>query len=153
MQRLPLIALFIALIAASCSQHNAKSEHRPSHAGEAMRMWAMARTFPDGHFYTEKYTQAVEQVQLEAQLRGDRNNNWEAIGPKNIGGRTLCLAIHPIDTSLMVGRQCFRRHLENNHSRARRKCLGVRGNGLSSTRCICDRHHHPDSQCDVRRHW
>lgn len=71
----------------------------PSEAGVAFQWWGMARTFPDGQFHTEKYAAALAQMQLEAQFREDRDNTWEALGPKNIGGRTLCLAINPLDTN------------------------------------------------------
>lgn len=40
-------------------------------------------------------------MRLSAQLRDDRNPEWEALGPKNIGGRTLCLAINPLDTNVL----------------------------------------------------
>ncbi len=62
----------------------------------------MARTFPDGRFHTEKYLEALAQMQIERSLYSrDRSGGWQAIGPKNIGGRTLCLAIHPQDTSIL----------------------------------------------------
>lgn len=78
-----------------------KEKPRPSEAGSAFLYWGMARTFPDGKFYTEKYTEALAQMRLAAQLRGDRSPEWEALGPKNIGGRTLCLAINPLDTNVL----------------------------------------------------
>lgn len=43
----------------------------------------------------------MAQARLAATLRGDRSNTWEAIGPKNIGGRTLCLAVNPVDTNIL----------------------------------------------------
>lgn len=76
-----------------------KEKHRPSQAGMAFLQWGMARLFPDGQFHTEKYAEAMDQMRLEAQLRGDRSPSWEALGPKNIGGRTLCMAVNPLDTS------------------------------------------------------
>lgn len=98
-----LLALFFALALLSACQSdsrtNAPSEHSPSEAGAAFRHWAMARTFPDGRFYTEKYEQAMAQMRLEGQLRG--GPVWEALGPKNVGGRTLCLAVHPQDTNIL----------------------------------------------------
>lgn len=78
-----------------------KEEHSPSQAGAAFLHWGMARTFPDGQFHTEKYTEALAQMRLAAQLRGERSPTWEALGPKNIGGRTLCLAINPLDSNVL----------------------------------------------------
>ena len=37
-------------------------------------------------------------MQAEAQFRSE-TTEWESLGPKNIGGRTLCLAFHPTDTN------------------------------------------------------
>lgn len=71
----------------------------PSEAGAAFQAWSMARSFPDGKFYTEKYVEALAQMRLNAQLRGGADPEWTALGPKNIGGRTLCMAVNPLDTN------------------------------------------------------
>ncbi|MEI6408007.1 MAG: T9SS type A sorting domain-containing protein [Bacteroidota bacterium] len=73
----------------------------PSEAGEAMDWWTMARTFPEGRFYTEKYTEALAFMRQTAQKRDERSNEWESIGPKNFGGRTLCIAVNPLDTAVI----------------------------------------------------
>lgn len=98
-----IFPLLLLLAACTLTPNRAgdKDEHSPSEAGAAFRMWSMARTFPDGHFYTEKYMEGLAQMRLAAQLRGERNNTWEAIGPKNIGGRTLCLAVNQLDTNIL----------------------------------------------------
>ncbi len=97
-----LFVLPLIWIAACTHTRPDRDEHSPSHAGESLRMWAMARSYPDGHFHTEKYAEALAQMRLEASLHSSgRSGNWEAIGPKNIGGRTLCLAIHPLDTTIL----------------------------------------------------
>lgn len=99
MKNLLLFCLSVLLLA-TCSRAP-KSEKSPSEAGAAFKMWGMARLFPDGQFHTEKYAEALAQMRLAAQMRGERNNTWEAIGPKNIGGRTLCLAVNPLDTNIL----------------------------------------------------
>ncbi|MDX1912287.1 MAG: T9SS type A sorting domain-containing protein [Saprospiraceae bacterium] len=81
---------------------SAKEKRSPSQAGAAFQQWSMARTYPDGKFHTEKYSEALTQMHFAAQLRDERSNPvWEDLGPKNIGGRTLCLAIHPTDTNIL----------------------------------------------------
>lgn len=100
------ILAFFLLLFASCMQRgnpaaDEAEDHSPSKAGEALRMWAMARMFPDGHFHTEQYAEALAQMRLEAGLRNGFNNTLEALGPKNIGGRTLCLAVNPLDTNIL----------------------------------------------------
>jgi photosystem II stability/assembly factor-like uncharacterized protein len=80
--------------------HQTGENKKLSEAGEAFRMWDLARTYPDGRFYTEKYTQALElKAAQQAMKTQNRNGAWEALGPKNIGGRTLCMAIHPQDSN------------------------------------------------------
>ncbi len=99
-----LLLVCLSLLLTFCTRHpNAfdKEEHSPSEAGASLLLWGLARTFPDGKFYTEKYADALAGMQLAAQMRGERNNTWEAIGPDNVGGRTLCLAIHPQDTNIL----------------------------------------------------
>ena len=98
---LPAIALAAAGLFYFTSKPSEKEKHSPSEAGAAFLHWNRARTFPDGIFHTEKYTEALAQMRLAAQLRGDRSPDWEALGPKNIGGRTLCLAINPQDTNVL----------------------------------------------------
>jgi photosystem II stability/assembly factor-like uncharacterized protein len=97
------ILFIFTLLLFSCQKHPRiaqKEAKSPSHAGESMRMWAMARTFPDGKFHTENYQIAYDFAQQQAQARGG-NNVWESLGPKNVGGRTLCLAFHPTDQNVM----------------------------------------------------
>lgn len=97
------LSIFLsALVLALYACHSDKREpHTPSQAGAAFLWWNLARSFPDGQFHTERYMEALAQRQFEAQLRGGFDNAWEAIGPNNIGGRTLCLAVHPLDTNIL----------------------------------------------------
>jgi len=99
-----LLAALSLVFCTTCHQtgvHNTAETESPSEAGASFQWWGLARTFPDGQFHTEKYAEALAQMQLAVQLRDDRDNTWEAIGPKNIGGRTLCLAINPLDTNIL----------------------------------------------------
>jgi len=98
---LPAIAFATAGLILFLNLPKEKQQHSPSQAGSAFLYWGMARTFPDGQFHTEKYTEALAQMRLSAQLRDERSPTWEALGPKNIGGRTLCLAINPLDTNVL----------------------------------------------------
>lgn len=93
-----LSSICILLFVSACSNPDRRNHEKTSEAGEALRLWAMARTYPDGRFYTEKYSRAMAQWR---QYSAQRNDEWEAIGPKNIGGRTLCLAVHPQDTNIL----------------------------------------------------
>lgn len=97
------LLLLVAFIF-SCNSSNAPiplHELSQSGAGYAMDQWAFTRAYPSGKIPTEEFEQAFWQKEAEINFRGPEDNNWEALGPKNIGGRTLCLAFHPTDTSII----------------------------------------------------
>lgn len=98
MKHLAILAILLCLF----SKNDAfkPTPEKPTHAGEAMRMHAMARLFPDGQMHTEQYMAGMAQKKWETQF-STNNNIWEALGPKNIGGRTLCLAVNPLDTNII----------------------------------------------------
>lgn len=75
----------------SCSE----APRENSGAGQAMEYWSMLRVYPDGKIYSNKLVEAYENWQPQLNLRN--GETWRAIGPKNVGGRTLCLAFHPKD--------------------------------------------------------
>lgn len=68
---------------------------RLSGAAKALDHWAFVRAYPGHRLRMAPYSRSFEQHKqlLERLPRGRRS--WEALGPKNIAGRTLCLAINP----------------------------------------------------------
>ncbi len=94
-------ALLFAVLFINCQSSTKKHGESPSEAGAAFLQWSAARLFPDGIFHTEKYSEAFAAMRLSSQWRGERSPTWEGIGPKNIGGRTLCLAVNPLDTNIL----------------------------------------------------
>ncbi len=98
-------AAALALCFACCylPKNNEKNKHDEDERLEiaaAFEFWNMARMYPDGKLYSKKLEQALTEWQSKPQDRG-LSVTWDAIGPKNIGGRTLCLAIHPQDTNVL----------------------------------------------------
>lgn len=77
-------------------------EKRTSGAGSALEMWSYERAYPYEHIPVSNYLEA-----FETKLKNSTNRSisiegeWENLGPKNIGGRTLCLAFHPSDENIM----------------------------------------------------
>ena len=87
-----LVALFGA-----CNQEQEETttyEETKSGAAVAMEEWALVRSYPEGKIHMSNLALAHEAQQA---LIGFRDNpaEWDALGPKNFGGRTLCLAFHP----------------------------------------------------------
>ena len=73
-----------------------------SGAGQAMDMWSFERAYPYHKIPTSKFSEAFAQKrQTELQRGNVLDGEWENLGPKNIGGRTLCLAFHPTDEDIM----------------------------------------------------
>lgn len=98
-----LIALLVAIIF-SCNPSESPTPFHDlpqSGAAYAMDHWAFSRAYPNDKIPTDKFEEAFMQKEAEIHFRDPENNNWESLGPKNIGGRTLCLAFHPTDTSIL----------------------------------------------------
>lgn len=73
---------------------------RQSGAGISLSDWAAVRAWPNGRVRGDLWSGAF----FEARNAGASRNNqavWEALGPKNFGGRTLCIAFHPNDPDIM----------------------------------------------------
>lgn len=91
--------LFLALtLLASCSEDQAP---RQSGAGKSLEFWAWSRAYPEGRIRTDKWFSAFESKKAALDNRGGPQQPWKSLGPKNIGGRTLCLAFHPDDPGVI----------------------------------------------------
>jgi photosystem II stability/assembly factor-like uncharacterized protein len=96
-----LYTAFLCLALAACQHQASTSKKERPEAGRAFEFWNMGRMYPDGKLHTEKLTAAIAELRSNTAERGGPAAIWEDIGPKNIGGRTLCLAIHPQNPSIL----------------------------------------------------
>lgn len=68
-------------------------------AGRALADWHAQRSYPAGKIAMAPYTAAWEN-KLRPELRmAMYPGQWQAIGPKNFGGRTLTLCFNPLNTN------------------------------------------------------
>lgn len=72
---------------------------KQSGAGQAMDYWRMLRSYPDGKISTSHLSRAYDTWNNTLSLRNEPE--WKSLGPKNLGGRTLCLAFHPEDKNVI----------------------------------------------------
>lgn len=69
---------------------------------EAMYEWFDQRAYPSKTINLENFTRAYEKHRQDfATLKSSSTTSWEAIGPKNFGGRTLFIAFNPQNTNTM----------------------------------------------------
>lgn len=84
---------------------NNSEEKKTSGALQSLQFLNEIRSYPESDIPQDKYFSAFEYTKSsmnEIELGRDNPvDQWEAIGPKNIGGRTLCIALHPLDTSII----------------------------------------------------
>ena len=61
------------------------------------------RAFPNKEIPSDKFFKAFEysKSSIKEFDNGDSPTQWTSIGPNNIGGRSLCIAINPADTSML----------------------------------------------------
>lgn len=83
-------------------KENQKEKSRP------MERFYLQRAYPEKQINTANYFAAIEQI---TQQKSDRKNkffgfdaDWTSQGPKNIGGRINCIAVHPTDNlTILLG--------------------------------------------------
>jgi photosystem II stability/assembly factor-like uncharacterized protein len=73
----------------------------PSGAFEALSWFNDQRAFPNTDISSDKYyTEFMRTKYSLKKITGIKQSDaWQNIGPKNVGGRTLSIAIHPTDTN------------------------------------------------------
>jgi len=99
-----LLSGYLFLLLSSCSHSSIDyntTKHAPqSGASLALDAWSLNRSYPTTKISVKSFTKAFEYQQNIARSR-NTSANWEAIGPKNIAGRTLALAFHPVDSNII----------------------------------------------------
>ncbi len=81
-----------------------KSEgKKASGAMESMQWISEIRAYPERDIPEDKFFRAFEYSKANLQSLNNRDDisQWSSIGPNNIGGRSLCIAIHPVDTNVI----------------------------------------------------
>ena len=87
------------------SAHSEKAQEQPEEALEALQFLSASAAFPGNDIPADGYARAwtyYRQHYLTSKNRmAGGGSGWESLGPTNVGGRTLSLAIHPTDTSTL----------------------------------------------------
>jgi len=80
-----------------------KVEKKSSGALESMQWMTQIRAYPDTEIPADKFYKAFEYSKENLQQINNRDDlgQWNSIGPNNIGGRSLCTAVHPVDTGIV----------------------------------------------------
>jgi len=108
-----ILALFLSLFVIKYLQQRSdtfdakESEknfiEKRSGAFDALQWWNIQRAFPDEEIAVDKY---YTEYRRAKEIFGESDNInsgdiWDNIGPNNVGGRTLAIAINPIDTNIV----------------------------------------------------
>ncbi|MDQ3019544.1 MAG: T9SS type A sorting domain-containing protein [Bacteroidota bacterium] len=79
-----------------------KNEKKSGASGamESMQWISQVRAYPEKDIPADKFYKAFEYSKDNLQTLNNRTDiqQWQSIGPNNIGGRSLSVAIHPVDT-------------------------------------------------------
>jgi photosystem II stability/assembly factor-like uncharacterized protein len=84
---------------------NPESENEKTTSGalESMQWMTQIRAYPETDIPSDKFYKAFEYSKENLQSLNNRDDldQWKSIGPDNIGGRSLCVAVHPVDTNII----------------------------------------------------
>ncbi len=79
-----------------------EKETERNEAWDAMQFMSVAAAYPNVDIPEDGYAMAFNQYKSKFAASNQRSstlNPWQSIGPNNLGGRTLCIAFDPADTS------------------------------------------------------
>ncbi len=84
-------------------KNHEESEETSSGALESMQWMSQIRAYPDTDIPADKFYRAFEYSRdnLAEKDNLDALDSWQSLGPNNVGGRSLCLAVHPVDTAIL----------------------------------------------------
>ncbi len=86
----------------SPSDVEVSEEEKGSGAGIALDLWSMARTYPYDRLYMGALAKGFEQLKYGVKTRGAKAQaKWRPLGPHNVGGRTLAIAVHPVNPDIL----------------------------------------------------
>lgn len=94
--------LFINVQYPAPSPRKHRGVQRPGRSGalEALDFWSRSRAYPNDDIPTDAYTRAYQAVAAERAHfgKGSRSTDrWEPIGPLNLQGRSLSVALNPLN--------------------------------------------------------
>lgn len=75
--------------------------HEEGHAWEAAEWWYTMRAYPNELIPKAAFFTAFEASKALAPPAGPRSSTWQPIGPDNVGGRVLALAIDPNNPTIL----------------------------------------------------
>ena len=87
------------------SKDNYSKEKKVNVSGamESMQWISQIRAYPEKDIPHDKYYEAFKysKENLQKVNNNDGNDQWTSLGPNNIGGRAVSIAIHPVDTNVV----------------------------------------------------
>lgn len=100
----PAVALLLAGATFYLLTNKEKPYEEKGHADDAFEWWYSQRALPGNSIPPEGLTRAVQYTQrtmVRSLQKSSAEEPWESIGPDNIGGRVLSLAIDPDSTHIL----------------------------------------------------
>ncbi len=99
-----LLTCSVWMVVTSQGQVPITQELDPDQAMTALNWWNASRAYPHQEIPAGAYAAAYARLQQHEQLQSRTEMSWEALGPYNIAGRMLSLAVNPLNTnSLYTG--------------------------------------------------
>ncbi len=95
-----IITFILGYVLSESFLFNENKEEKTSGAFNALQFWTAQRAYPEKDIPNGKYFSAFQQKKTRLN-KVQSQVEWKGIGPKNIGGRTLSVAIDPEDPNII----------------------------------------------------
>ena len=107
--RLPFFCLFMAigfcyLLPKGVNRHvENRFEENENEALDALQSINLWRAYPNKDFPADAYTRAYDfyRAHFKNAMNKTATGSWRSLGPNNVGGRTIAIAIDPKDTNII----------------------------------------------------
>ena len=101
-----IVFSLLSFLVISCSSSRKQLEEEHENKMRPSELFYQQRTYPERNFNFSGYFKALDQVAEKRYLRSGPfqgfNASWTAEGPNNVGGRVNCLAVHPVNSSIIL---------------------------------------------------
>ncbi len=83
-------------------EYHKRKQPKSLSAGMALSSWNAQRSFPGNNINMRPISEGFQQMKQQSQRTSMFQGSWAALGPMNFGGRTLAIAINPVNPNTLL---------------------------------------------------
>jgi photosystem II stability/assembly factor-like uncharacterized protein len=101
---IPLVLIYFAYDSLSIPVEKIEEDHYVPGSKKALEFWTRSRAYPQHDIPAEKFYASFEKAKIaskNSKRDGTVQASWEEMGPYNVPGRMISVAVNPLNTSIL----------------------------------------------------